>query len=615
MEQNNQLREKDISRHQTIEEQVWIDSNVSKIDEILRINYEKTVDEFAEIVLVAVAELFESLRGAFYIVDNNEKKIRAIAGFACKLDTMNRTEFNFGEDLIGYAVKSKKFRYIDNLPQNNAIVSSGLANVSTTSLLISPLEFNNVIYGVIELNNLGKLEPKQLELAKRLSRNIASTFQSIINNEETNLLLKELKEKTHELEAQEEELRQNLDQLKSIQEELNKEKILMDALMNNIPDDIFFKDSNGRYLLVGKQMASQFDGATSNEICGMTDYDLYPREYADMTYAEEQIILKTGKPLIDKVFETTMKNGDIKWYSLTKMQLKDEEGNAIGTFGLSKDITELKEKEHQANEMAARVEEQREELEQNLEELKSTQEDLKTKQEKLMWESTMFNALMGYLNARVTFKDKDSKFKRVNKVKAERSGFKHPDDMIGKSDFDFFDAKHAEKAKMDEQEIMNTRKAIIGVEEKLTYTNGQISWGLTSRVPLVNNDEVIGTFIITEDITKQKIAECQVNNQKKVIQGLVNNLPAINYRIDNKGFVTSISGRGLDIMGKKEKDIVGKKAVDIFPPLKSLNQKKNKSDDFQSEGKTNNKKWIFQHYIIQDDTTNGGVIGYAFQLV
>ncbi len=213
-----------LKRSESLEERIWIDSNISKIDELLRINYDKSVEEFSEIILNVVADLIGSLRGAFYVVSHLENKVIAKAGYGCTLATMEKKEFTIGDDLIGFAVKSKKLRYLKNLPLNNATINSGLARVSSTSLIISPLIFNEVVYGVLELNNLEELEKKALKTLDRLSSNIASTLQSIINNEKTKFLLRELQDKTNEMEAQEEELRQNIEELATTRDEMERQK-------------------------------------------------------------------------------------------------------------------------------------------------------------------------------------------------------------------------------------------------------------------------------------------------------------------------------------------------------------------------------------------------------
>jgi len=213
-----------LKRGESLEERIWIDSNISKIDELLRINYDKSVEEFSEIILNAVADLIGSLRGAFYIVNDITRKVIAKAGYGCTLSTMEKKEFAFGDDLIGFAVKSKKMRYLKNLPINNAIINSGLAKVSSTSLIISPLIFNEVVYGVLELNNLDELDKKSLKVIDRLSRNIASTLQSIISNEKTKDLVKELQDRKNEMDAQEEELRQSIEELAATRDEMEKQK-------------------------------------------------------------------------------------------------------------------------------------------------------------------------------------------------------------------------------------------------------------------------------------------------------------------------------------------------------------------------------------------------------
>lgn len=257
-----------LNRHASIEARLWIDSNTSRIDEILRNNYDKTVEAFSEIVLTSFAEVMNSIRGAFFVVNYEEDAVCATAGYACTLDSMVKKKFKIGEDLIGFAVKSKKMRVLDHLPLNNAMINSGLAQISSTCVIVTPLVFNDVVYGVIELHNLISVEPKYLELIERLSRNIASTLQSIQNNMKTQSLLTDLKLKTEQMLAQEEELRQNLEELAAIRDEMERRQ---------------------------EELQTMNDRLTENEQLMREAVDQSIRREAELKEKEVQIALKESK--------------------------------------------------------------------------------------------------------------------------------------------------------------------------------------------------------------------------------------------------------------------------------------------------------------------------------
>jgi len=147
------------------------------------------------------------------------------------------------------------------------------------------------------------------------------------------------------------------------QKALLKEQALLAALMDNLPDKIYFKDLQSRFIRINKGLADHFKIASPAEAEGKTDFDFFTPEHAQPAYDDEQQIIRTGEPKIGMIEKETHPDGRVTWASTSKMPLRDAEGRIIGTFGLSRDVTELIEKENaleQANrEMAeanARVE-------------------------------------------------------------------------------------------------------------------------------------------------------------------------------------------------------------------------------------------------------------------
>jgi PAS domain S-box-containing protein len=131
---------------------------------------------------------------------------------------------------------------------------------------------------------------------------------------------------------------------KRIEEELDFQRDLLQNLLDNIPDNIYFKDKNSRFILTNKSTSGRF-GLTTSQIIGKSDMELFSNEHSRETWKDEQEIIKTGKPLINKEEKETWEDGRITWASTTKMPMLSREGNIIGTFGISRDITFTKETE------------------------------------------------------------------------------------------------------------------------------------------------------------------------------------------------------------------------------------------------------------------------------
>jgi PAS domain S-box-containing protein len=108
----------------------------------------------------------------------------------------------------------------------------------------------------------------------------------------------------------------------------------------------------------------------------------------------------------------------------------------------------------------------------------------------------------------IYFKDRESRFLRVNYAFSAKFGESNPEKLVGKTDFDFFTLEHAQAAFDNEQEILRTERPIVNLEEKETWPDGRVTWGSTTKMPFYNEyGQVIGTFGITRDITARKHAE------------------------------------------------------------------------------------------------------------
>jgi PAS domain S-box-containing protein len=119
-------------------------------------------------------------------------------------------------------------------------------------------------------------------------------------------------------------------------------QMLVEAMLDNIPDRIYFKDAQSRFVKVSKALAKRLGVAHPDEAVGKTDFDFYPDAKAREFYEDEQRIIKTGEPLINKIERQVRKNGEVAWSSTTKVPLRNRDGSVVGIVGINRDITDLK---------------------------------------------------------------------------------------------------------------------------------------------------------------------------------------------------------------------------------------------------------------------------------
>ena len=124
--------------------------------------------------------------------------------------------------------------------------------------------------------------------------------------------------------------------------ELAEQRRRMDALLENIPDRVYFKNREGSFIQVNPALAQLYGYADPQQVVGKTDADHLSAEHAKQARADEEDVLSTGKPIIGKMEKETFPDGHTTWALTTMMPLKNEAGEIIGTFGVSRDITGLK---------------------------------------------------------------------------------------------------------------------------------------------------------------------------------------------------------------------------------------------------------------------------------
>lgn len=145
-------------------------------------------------------------------------------------------------------------------------------------------------------------------------------------------------------------------------DELNYERDLLATLLESSPDDIYFKDLESRIVRMSRSKAlclvqrvprlkAELEANPEVDpvalVVGITDFDTYAKEDAQIAFEDEQAIIRTGNPLVNKLEKQVYKDGRTVWYLTHKLPWRDRSGKIIGTFGVSKDVTDLKRAEQE----------------------------------------------------------------------------------------------------------------------------------------------------------------------------------------------------------------------------------------------------------------------------
>jgi PAS domain S-box-containing protein len=122
--------------------------------------------------------------------------------------------------------------------------------------------------------------------------------------------------------------------------------MLFDVLLKTTPDQIYFKDRNSRFLRCSQKQATWLGATNEEALWGKTDFDFFSAEHSNQAFFDEQRIIATGIPLINIEERETFDDGSSRWITTSKWPLLNDQQEILGTFGVSRDITDKKKAEH-----------------------------------------------------------------------------------------------------------------------------------------------------------------------------------------------------------------------------------------------------------------------------
>jgi PAS domain S-box-containing protein len=245
-------------------------------------------------------------------------------------------------------------------------------------------------------------------------------------------------------------------------------------LVRSLPQNLFRKDLQQRFTFANQRFCDTIGRAVS-EIIGKTDFDLFDAELAAKYQADDRRVIETGES-VDVVEEHPGPDGLKSFVHVLKTPLYDAGGKVVGLQGIFWDVTERKKIEEQLNH-----------------------------------ERDLLTALIDNVPDNIYFKDVQGRFIKVGKGLAEAFGLSHPNQALGRTDFDFYSEEHALGCQEIERKIISSGQPLVGITEREVWKNGKERFVLSTRMPLRSHDgEIIGTFGISRDITQLKNTESEL---------------------------------------------------------------------------------------------------------
>ncbi|MEX0982609.1 MAG: ATP-binding protein [Bacteroidales bacterium] len=298
-----------------------------------------------------------------------------------------------------------------------------------------------------------------------------------------------------------------------------KEKELLQQLFDNMPDRIYFKDRQSRFILANKYVSAVQGEKDPRKLISKTDFDFYDKELAQAYFDDEQRIMKEGEPMINKEERGLDPYGNEVVVSTTKIPIRDSNNIVIGIIGIGREISfqkeverELKENTEKLIEANSLLEERQEEIEQISEELKMQAEQLENTNKELEKLSLVASKTSNV----VLIMDANGDFEWANE------GFRQKYGM----DLEAFKAEYGSNLRVTSSyhetdkvldKITQNREPAVYISE-FTDKNGVKTWSQTNLTPILNHDgEITNLVLIDSDITDLKHAEAQIREQNEEI--------------------------------------------------------------------------------------------------
>ncbi|RLF33318.1 MAG: hypothetical protein DRM98_02470 [Thermoplasmata archaeon] len=369
---------------------------------------------------------------------------------------------------------------------------------------------------------------------------------------------------------------------KKIEDKLAFSQGLFQSLMENIPDYIYFKDRDCRFVMVNRAKAARFNVEPSDMI-GKTDFDFLLKDEAEKSLKQDKKVMETGKPIVNSIEKMTDRDGVEHWVSVTKIPRYNQEGEIVGIIGINRDVTEVIKSENK------------------------------------------YRNLFETAIDPILILDREGRFVEVNKQVTKILGYTRKD-LIGKR-FDEIKILTPESLSRVADSFM---KRMNGVDvpsyevEVLTKKGERIPVEINANA-LLEGNEIIGDLVIIRDLREKKKKEemeQELLESERRFRNIFDSTGDFLLYLE-KNVILDINRAALSLGGLKKEDVVGKPFFDALKKLFSKEDLEKHIDainyasqgvevpEYETEVKTsdgNRYRFSFSVDCIRDEKKVSGVL-------
>ncbi|WP_338236940.1 GAF domain-containing protein [Persicobacter diffluens] len=336
----------------------WVAEGLASFSNIFRGADQHDIQVFSDLVVSHMAKYIQANQVALYLEEEQEGRpiLQMKACFAYDRKKFMHQVIEAGEGLVGQAYLEKLPIYLKEIPQDYYKITSGLGEALPANLYIIPLIFNDKIKGILEIASFHIFEDFELNFINQLGEDIAALIDSRQVQQTTQKLLEASIHQKQELEANEEELRQSMEEMQATREEMERLQIeekeaqermleqlrlqnkMMEEVMDEVDGKIYIKDHQGRFYLFNKTVIDDYS-VSRDYLKGKDDYHFFDYQTAK-GYWEEELRIIASKKTFRKLEKVTV-NQKEKYWLMVKRPIHLPEYNTYGLLGIQREVTDL----------------------------------------------------------------------------------------------------------------------------------------------------------------------------------------------------------------------------------------------------------------------------------
>jgi PAS domain S-box-containing protein len=338
-------REIQDEQRKTDDQRNWIAEGLAKFGDILR-NNNDNMELLSFNIIKELCKYINAIQGSFYLLNDDDPDnpvFNQTALFAYDRKKFADKIIKWGDGLIGTCALEQKTIYMTKIPDSYVAITSGLGKSNPKCLLIVPLIAENELYGIVEFASYEILQQHEINFVERVAENIAATISSVRINMRTTNLLDESRERAQAMAAQEEEMRQNMEELQATQEELARQAEKFVKLENTVNHTMIRADYSvdGTLIYANTKFLKKLEYNSNSEVEGK-HISLFIGEKDKEWFNKIWEDLSKGGRHFEGYMKHVTKNDKDLWTMATYTCIRGEDDTVDKILFLAIDTTEQK---------------------------------------------------------------------------------------------------------------------------------------------------------------------------------------------------------------------------------------------------------------------------------